>query len=52
MASSEYGSVVAWGWIPGPGMLYFRCNNLALDIRDTASLMGRGGSVAECRFKT
>ena len=45
--SHERGSVVvstpAWhagdlGSIPAPGMLYFRCKNLALNIRDCVSL--------------
>ena len=36
---------VVLGSIPGPGMLYFCCKNLALDIRDCVSLVGRGSSV-------
>ena len=36
-------SMLAWhasdlGSIPGPGMLYFRCKTLALNIRDCLSL--------------
>ena len=47
LLSERRGSVVvstpAWhagdlGSIPGPGMLYFRCNNLALNIIDYVSL--------------
>ena len=33
------------GSIHGPSMLYFRCKNLALNIRDCVSLVGRGSSV-------
>ena len=36
-------STPAWhagnlGSIPGPGILYFKCKNLALNVRDCASL--------------
>ena len=36
---------VVRGSFPGPGMLYFRCKNLALDIAYCVSLVGRGSSV-------
>ena len=40
-------STSAWhatirGSIPGPGMIYFRCINLVLSIRDCVFLVGRG----------
>ena len=43
-------SMPAWhasdlGSIPGQGMSDFRCKNLALNISDCLSLVGRGGSV-------
>ena len=45
MVSTTAWHVVFRGSILGPGMLYFRCKNLALDIRDCVSLVGHDSSV-------
>ena len=42
--SSVVVSTSAWH-VVGPGMLYFSCTNLALNIGDCISVVGRGGSV-------
>ena len=43
-------STSAWhafvrGSIPGPGVLYSRCKNIALNITDCVTLVGRDDSV-------
>ena len=38
MVSTSAWHVAIRGSIPGPGMLYFRCKNLALDITDCVYL--------------
>ena len=55
-ASAVVSTPPAWhsvvqGSILGPGMLYFRCKNLALNIRECVSLVGHGSSVVGVQLR-
>ena len=45
VVSTSVCHAVDLGSMPGPDMLYFRCKNLALNIRDCVTLVRRGSSV-------
>ena len=45
MVNTSAWHTVVRGSILGPGMLYVTCKNLAVNISDCVSLVGRGSSV-------
>ena len=56
LLTSAVVSTPAWhsvvrGSILGPAMLYFRCKNLALNIRECVSLVGHGSSVVGVQLR-